>query len=449
MAILNDDTGGLEALIGSQKAPAQQPLGGGFTRLLHGETQDPPINNMFGDAPDEISTQFGQLVDQFGPPPESVVRDLATIQQRQRPAQQPIGGGLFDAYSQENQGNLKMAMFADIIGNLAGRDVGATKGMLALAENARKLRLQQEENAAYDNVVSRFTPHQKKFLDSLPVSMRKMAIQQLLEQQFAVKGREGPLVSVGMGDKIGVKAFENMSSFMKASGVKKEAAYNNLRESEVMLTLMRERNPETGKYVMTTGPGQEGWTRAQAFFVNALESFGTKGMQEHFSGLKGIVGRKQFFDSVSKSKTLLKAALMKGNLSEKELDFSTDTVAHLLRGRYSNILTAELSKIAEETEYNRAVHLDNWYSANLAKYKGNLAGMDAALRNEVNSWNAADRKEKVGHMTDLIARLDVESRAAENFVVTPTAGADSNSWQTEMTMDQLRDRAAKSRPNAQ
>jgi hypothetical protein len=365
------------------------------------------------------------------------------------PVSAPSGGGMFDAYSPQNQTNMQMAMIADMIGNFAGRDVGAMKTMMPYVENSRKLRLQGEENAAYDKMVSRLTPQQQKFLKALPISMRPMAMKQFLELQFAVKGREGPLVSVGMGDKIGVKAFENMSDFMKSSGVKKEAAYNNLRESEVVLSLLRERNPETGEYVMTTGPGQEGWTRAQAFFVNALESFGTKGMQEHFSGLESIVGRKQFFDSVSKSKTLLKAALMKGNLSEKELDFSTDTVAHLLRGRYSNILTAELAKIAEETEYNRAVHLDKWYSANLAKYEGNLAGMDAALRNEVNSWNAADRKKKVGHMTDLIARLDVESRAAENFVVTPTAGADSNSWQTEMTMDQLRDRAAKSRPSAQ
>jgi len=111
------------------------------------------MEDMFGDAPDELKSQFGQLIEQFGPPPESVARDLATIQQRQQPVQQPIGGGLFDAYSQENQGNLKMAMFADIIGNLAGKDVGATKGMLALAENARKLRLQNEQRTAAQNML--------------------------------------------------------------------------------------------------------------------------------------------------------------------------------------------------------------------------------------------------------------------------------------------------------
>ena len=114
---------------------------------------DTSMEDMFGDAPDELKSQFGQLIEQFGPPPESVARDLATIQQRQQPVQQPIGGGLFDAYSQENQGNLKMAMFADIIGNLAGKDVGATKGMLALAENARKLRLQNEQRTAAQNML--------------------------------------------------------------------------------------------------------------------------------------------------------------------------------------------------------------------------------------------------------------------------------------------------------
>ena len=34
-------------------------------------------------APDEVQGQFGQLVDQFGPPPESVVNDLSTLSQRE------------------------------------------------------------------------------------------------------------------------------------------------------------------------------------------------------------------------------------------------------------------------------------------------------------------------------------------------------------------------------
>jgi hypothetical protein len=298
-------------------------------------------------------------------------------------------------------------------------------------ENTRKLRLQEDETVAYDQMVSRFTPHQKKYLDSLPLSMRKMGVQQLLEQQFAPPS--SPLVNNNMGDRVGVAAYGNISKFMEASGVKKEAAYNNLRESEVMLSLLNERDPKTGGYVMQTGPGQELLTKAQAFFGNAIESFGTKGMQEEWRGLKNNAARKEFYDSVSKSKTLLKAALMKGNLSEKELDFSTDTVSHLLRSRYGNILTAELSKIAEQTEYNRAVHLDNWYSDNLVKYRDNYVGLDAALRKEVNRWNEKDRVGKKGYIVDLIKRLDGERMSAEGVSGTSAAAGAASSLKQPAT----------------
>lgn len=402
---------------------------------------------MFGlledtNIPGELKTRINDLSQQYGPPPESVINDLNTLQQRQQSqqmggdggmfdsysdktqSQPPVGGGMFDSYSKEAQSNLRMAMVADIIGNLAGRDVGATKSVLALSDNSRKLRMQAAEGVAYDQMVSRFTPHQKKYLDTLPLSMRKMGVQQLLEQQFAPPS--SPLVNNNMGDRVGVAAYGNISKFMEASGVKKEAAYNNLRESEVMLSLLNERDPKTGEYVMQTGPGQELLTRAQAFFGNAIESFGTKGMQEEWRGLKNNAARKEFYDSVSKSKTLLKAALMKGNLSEKELDFSTDTVSNLLRSRYGNILTAELSKIAEQTEYNRAVHLDNWYSDNLVKYRDNYVGLDAALRKEVNRWNEKDRVGKTGYIVDLLKRLDGERMSAEGVSGTSTAGAASS-----------------------
>jgi hypothetical protein len=48
---------------------------------------------------------------------------------------------------------MKMAMIADMIGNFAGKDVGAMKTMMPLAENARKLRLQNEQRTAAQNML--------------------------------------------------------------------------------------------------------------------------------------------------------------------------------------------------------------------------------------------------------------------------------------------------------
>ena len=71
----------------------------------------------------------------------------------QSPTTPPQGGGMFDAYSPQNQTNMQMAMIADMIGNFAGKDVGAMKTMMPLAENARKLRLQNEQRTAAQNML--------------------------------------------------------------------------------------------------------------------------------------------------------------------------------------------------------------------------------------------------------------------------------------------------------
>jgi hypothetical protein len=142
--------------------------------------------------PDELKTRVNDLSQQYGPPPESVINDLHTLQQRHQSqqmggdggmfggysdkpqSQPPIGGGMFDGYSEEAQSNLRMAMVADIIGNLAGRDVGATKGVLALSNNARQLRLQNEQRTAAQNMLgggaSGLTPEQLNLVKLVTVT---------------------------------------------------------------------------------------------------------------------------------------------------------------------------------------------------------------------------------------------------------------------------------------
>jgi len=65
----------------------------------------------------------------------------------------PTGGGMFDAYSPQNQTNLQMAMMADIVGNVMGKDVGAMQTAMPLVENSRKLRLQNEQRTAAQNML--------------------------------------------------------------------------------------------------------------------------------------------------------------------------------------------------------------------------------------------------------------------------------------------------------
>ena len=95
---------------------------------------------------------------------------------------------MFDAYSGQNQTNLQMAMLADMVGNFAGKDVGAMKSIMPLVENARQLRLQNEQRTAAQNMLGGgasgsggsewLTPQQKALYTSMartnPVDAMKL-----------------------------------------------------------------------------------------------------------------------------------------------------------------------------------------------------------------------------------------------------------------------------------
>lgn len=102
----------------------------------------------------------------------------------------PTGGGMFDAYSPQNQTNLQMAMLADIVGNVMGKDVNAMQTAMPLVENSRKLRLQNEQRTAAQNMLGGggsgaggsewMTPQQKAAIASIartnaPEAMKLMA----------------------------------------------------------------------------------------------------------------------------------------------------------------------------------------------------------------------------------------------------------------------------------
>jgi hypothetical protein len=101
----------------------------------------------------------------------------------------PTGGGMFDAYSPQNQTNLQMAMMADIVGNVMGKDVNAMQTAMPLVENARKLRLQNEQRTAAQNMLGGggsgaggsewMTPQQKAYLTTTAISNPEKAIEMM------------------------------------------------------------------------------------------------------------------------------------------------------------------------------------------------------------------------------------------------------------------------------
>jgi hypothetical protein len=326
------------------------------------------------------------------------------------PASTPSGGGMFDAYSPQNQTNMQMAMIADMIGNFAGKDVGAMKTMMPLAENARKLRLQGEENAAYDKIVSKFTPQQQKFLKALPISMRPMAMKQFLELQFAVKGREGPLVTVGGK---GENYLEKMSA--EALGSSREdlklAASGAANKLDVHNNVMHHltAKDENNEYIVGQGAVAKYTQDFRSKFNSLVETFGGE------AGLKRIglssTTQQEVLDSGNKDLALLAAALMKGNLSEKELDFSVALFARLGNTREANIILTKMGIMKEQAIIARHRHMTDW-QINLDRSA--FTNKDGAVSpyqlellrdRELGRFNAQQRKEN-GYRMELLWHND-------------------------------------------
>jgi hypothetical protein len=246
-----------------------------------------------------------------------------------------------------------------------------------------------------------------------------MAMQQLLEQQFAVP--TSPLVSMTerVSTKVEPKAFDYLRKSLGELNAEGRAALVNLQESELMLELLGEIDPKTGKPILTTGPAGSLKMGAGAFWNSWVDQFAPENTKKEWLKVQGV-DRAELLDTLSKSKTLLKAALMKGNLSEKELDFSTDTVAHMMRTREGNLMMAHLSKLADETALGRSRYMDQWYKANLSKYGENYTAFDAAFNTELDKWNADDRVSKKGRFKQLAKDLGWNSSQGSNTTKTPT-----------------------------
>ena len=413
-------------------------------------------------APDEVQSQFGQLVDQFGPPPESVVNDLSTLSQRQKSG---VGGGMFDAYSESNQGNLKMAMLVDIIGKLGGRDVGAMKTMMPLAENARKLRLQgveaqqlQQMRESSQGLIDEYSSApqgasgaaparsplsrlqraqlQNALRSKDPGAVAKMLyefgnrqftrdaaqVRQLTPEEVSASGLDpnkqwqvdgkGKKSQIGSGVNVETNVrtgpnypemmgYEEMSAANLSQSKLAEGAASKLATHGRMLdVLTATKKDEHGNavtdsygnpvYVTDVGAMSKATLPFRNLYNSAVEELGGA------EGLKKIglsPATLQFvFESDNKDLALLAAALMKGNLSEKELDFSVDLFAKLGYTREANIILTKVGMMKEQGVIARNKHMNEW-ELNQAKSGVTSAyTLNLLRKTELESFNRTLRK---------------------------------------------------------
>jgi len=231
-------------------------------------------------APDDVQSQFGQLIEKHGPPPESVVRDIATLHQNQ----QSSGGGMFDAYSESNQGNLKMAMLVDIIGNFAGKDVGAMKTMMPLAENARKLRLQNEQRTAAQNMLSGggsgtggsewMTPQQKAAIASIartnaPEAMKMMATMKMQFDSNAAAAKQLAFANEGQLRESNDKGLKGFYAIQDAFGGILASAEEGSGPSDIALVTMYMKVIDPGSVVRD---GEFITARESGSFATAMQN---------------------------------------------------------------------------------------------------------------------------------------------------------------------------------
>lgn len=110
----------------------------------------------------------------------------------------PPESGMFSSYPASSQSTIKAAMLADIIGNIAGRPVGAVSTVMPFAENARRLQLLQDQRDAVSQYASGMSPAMQALLranpgpasQSLIAAMVQPRWHQLSDAELKTKGIE-------------------------------------------------------------------------------------------------------------------------------------------------------------------------------------------------------------------------------------------------------------------
>jgi hypothetical protein len=160
--------------------------------------------------------------------------------------------------------------------------------------------------------------------------------------------------------KRGATAIYELKDALKAGS---EDAANRIRPQRVMLQALTARTPDGNSYVMDTGAWAALSSEHKNLWNSLVDDFAPEAMAKALS--VGDQTYAQLFNSTQKSSALISAALMKGNLSEKELQFSLDIQASLKNTREASIFLTNMQIIREESRIAEYDYMLNW-NANLS-----------------------------------------------------------------------------------
>ena len=96
----------------------------------------------------------------------------------------PPEPGMFSSYPASSQSTIKAAMLADIIGNIAGRPVGAMSAVMPYAENARTLQLLQDQRDAVSQYASGMPPALQALLRANPGPASQSLIAAMIQPRW-------------------------------------------------------------------------------------------------------------------------------------------------------------------------------------------------------------------------------------------------------------------------
>ena len=284
----------------------------------------------------------------------------------------PTGGGMFDAYSPQNQTNLQMAMLADIAGNVMGKDVNAMKTVMPYVENARKLRLQNEQRDAISNALSganpamqtlgkyypqafaqgmasnmnrdSFRPASQAEIDSLGLTLKQGQLLQVNTRtnQYDIKGGAGMSFNNypknQLDDVWGGQIKEAMDSQAEAGG----NARQTLPTINTMIDLL-------GSGV-STGMGAEQ-------ILNVQKMIQTLGVDVDAEA----IAKGEMFVGLSNKLILPEVKLLGTNPTDKDLTFVVKGTPELSKSPEGNRLMLNALQISKQRAIAMQDHMESWF----------------------------------------------------------------------------------------
>ena len=299
----------------------------------------------------------------------------------QSPTTPTQGGGMFDAYSSQNQNNLKMAMLADMVGNLTGRDVGAMKTMMPLAENARKLRLQNEQREAISGALAGANPAMRALAQSYPQAFAQGLASNMNRDSFR-PATQAEIESLGLtlkpGQLLQVNTRTGQYDIKGGAGM----SINNFPKNQLsdvfggqIKTAMdagaesgdsaRQSLPMINNMIDLLGSGRFDTGMGAEYALDAKRAFQTLGFDvdaEAIANAESFVGQ-------SNKIILPEVKLLGVNPTDKDLDFIVKGSPDLSKSKRGNMLMLKALQISKQRAIAMQDHMENWLENEGVKFQ--------------------------------------------------------------------------------